>query len=261
MGESRELAVGPLRSPMRTSPKSTTGPDGRFAFPPRSDKFLLIAVSDAGYADASSEEFAKSGKLVLQAWGQIEGGVRIGARIGANEQVVFHPIRPEGQVGIGDYELRLHDADRRARPLPFRPGGPWPGDRGAGRRQGVPRGPSRSMPGWQERVEIKPGETAQVTIGGKGRPVIGRVVLDGTPESPVDWTRERVGDARRATRELGSGIGSACFNSARSCSPRRSTRTASSASRMFPRASSSWSSLSTGLPTLGSRVPATRSPR
>ena len=28
-----------------------------------------------------------------------------------------------------------------------------------------------------------------MTIGGKGRPVIGRVVLDGTPESPVDWTQ------------------------------------------------------------------------
>jgi peroxiredoxin len=28
-----------------------------------------------------------------------------------------------------------------------------------------------------------------VTIGGKGRPVIGRIVLDGTPESPVEWTQ------------------------------------------------------------------------
>ena len=27
-----------------------------------------------------------------------------------------------------------------------------------------------------------------MTIGGKGRPVIGRIVLDGTPEAPVDWT-------------------------------------------------------------------------
>ena len=27
-----------------------------------------------------------------------------------------------------------------------------------------------------------------MTIGGNGRPVTGRVVLDGTPEAPVDWT-------------------------------------------------------------------------
>ena len=43
--------------------------------------------------------------------------------------------------------------------------------------------------GWQERVEVKPNQTARVRIGGKGRPVIGRVVIDGTPETPVDWTK------------------------------------------------------------------------
>ena len=36
-------------------------------------------------------------------------------------------------------------------------------------------------------VEVKPGQTTQVRLGGKGRPVIGRVVLDGTPPEPVDW--------------------------------------------------------------------------
>src|SRR5260370_19150263 len=63
--------------PDANAPRFTTGPDGQFAFTPPKDKFLLIAVSDAGYADASSSEFAKSGKLVLQLWGRIEGGVRI----------------------------------------------------------------------------------------------------------------------------------------------------------------------------------------
>jgi hypothetical protein len=41
---------------------------------------------------------------------------------------------------------------------------------------------------WRERIEVKPRQTTQVTLGGKGRPVIGRFVLDGTPEAPVDWT-------------------------------------------------------------------------
>ncbi len=62
-------------------PRLTTGPDGRFSFAPPADddRFHLVAVSDAGFADASSDELSKSGKLVLQAWGRIEGGVRIGA--------------------------------------------------------------------------------------------------------------------------------------------------------------------------------------
>src|SRR5262249_43270302 len=67
------------------APRFTTGPDGRFAFTPPDAKFLLITLSDAGFADASSDEFAKSGKLVLQPWGRIEGGVRIGPRFGSNE--------------------------------------------------------------------------------------------------------------------------------------------------------------------------------
>ncbi len=36
-------------------------------------------------------------------------------------------------------------------------------------------------------VEVKPGQTTQVRLGGKGRTVIGRVVLDRTPPQPVDW--------------------------------------------------------------------------
>ena len=58
---------------------------------PPGDPFLLIAVSDAGYADASPDEFAKSGKLVLQPWGKIEGEVRIGRQPAPNQQVEFQP--------------------------------------------------------------------------------------------------------------------------------------------------------------------------
>ena len=79
---------------------------------------------------------------------------------------------------------------RPAGPVRIRPGGPRPRDRIANRRErrrftGIPAW------GWQERVEVKPGQTARVQIGGKGRPVIGRVVVDGTPETPVDWTKNQ----------------------------------------------------------------------
>ena len=75
------------------APRFTTGPDGRVAFTPPRGRFLLIAASDAGYADAPSDDFAKSRKLVLQPWGRIEGGVRIGPRFGSDEEVVFNPTR------------------------------------------------------------------------------------------------------------------------------------------------------------------------
>jgi hypothetical protein len=45
--------------------------------------------------------------------------------------------------------------------------------------------------GWETSVEVKPGQTARVRIGGNGRAVTGRVVLDGKPETPVDWAKNQ----------------------------------------------------------------------
>jgi beta-lactamase regulating signal transducer with metallopeptidase domain/protocatechuate 3,4-dioxygenase beta subunit len=170
-------------------PKVATGPDGRFTFPTQVGAFLLIAVSDAGYGDVSSDGFAKSDKLVLQPWGMIEGGVRIGPRQGSNQEVVFHPIRPDGRVGIGGYGYGYTTwTDERGR---FRFDRVVPGPGTVARVVGkiYAGGLIEALPCWQESVEVKPGGTAQVTLGGKGRPMVGRVALDGTPESPVDWTQ------------------------------------------------------------------------
>jgi protocatechuate 3,4-dioxygenase beta subunit len=171
------------------TPKTATGPDGRFEFPAREGQFFLIALGDAGCADVSSDEFIKSGKLVLRPWGRIEGGVRIGARLGANQEVAFQPIRPAQPAGTGVFDYGYTtQTDERGR-FQFDRVIPGPGrvtrsvitELAGGRLW-------QHTPGWPEEIEVKPGQTVQVTIGGKGRPVIGRVVLDGTPETPVDWT-------------------------------------------------------------------------
>ena len=170
-------------------PKVTTGPDGQFSFPSQSGEFLLMALSDDGYADASSTELKKSNKLVLQPWGTIKGGVRIGPRLGPNEQVVFYPTRPEGRVGIGGWGYGYTTrTDERGR---FRFDRVVPGPGTVARVVGkmYTGGLIESLPCWQETLAVKPGETSDVKIGGKGRPLVGRVMLDGTPESPVDWTQ------------------------------------------------------------------------
>jgi protocatechuate 3,4-dioxygenase beta subunit/peroxiredoxin/DNA-binding beta-propeller fold protein YncE len=169
-------------------PLFTTGPDGRFTFTPPDDKYLLIAVSDAGFADASSDELTKSSKLVLQPWGKIEGGVRIGARAGANQEVTFHSTRPNrGGLYVFDPGYRTR-TDERGR-FAFDRVIPGPGIVSRSLILEFPGGGSRHSPGWQEPVDVKPGQTALVKVGGRGRPVIGRIVLDGIPEVPVDWTQ------------------------------------------------------------------------
>ena len=75
-------------------PRVTTGLDGQFSFTPPSDPYFLIATSDSGYAQAWADDFARSGTLVLQPWGKIEGEVRIGRQPAANQQVQFNPGDP-----------------------------------------------------------------------------------------------------------------------------------------------------------------------
>jgi beta-lactamase regulating signal transducer with metallopeptidase domain/protocatechuate 3,4-dioxygenase beta subunit len=160
----------------------TTGTDGRLMVPRRADPFLVVVAADAGFADATSDEFAKTGKIVLQPWGRIEGEVRIGRKPAAYQSVVYLPDLPSNggdadRMWSYDYHFTADSQGRFAidRVIPGRGHlarvlmtlrGDWCGQ----------------MP-----VEVKPGQTTQVRLGGKGRAVIGRVVLDGTPREPVDW--------------------------------------------------------------------------
>ena len=170
--------------------RDTTGPEGQFAFIPPGNPFLLIAMGDAGYSDASSEEFAKCGKLVLRPWGKIEGEVRIGRQPAPDQQVEFQPAPFErggrSYVFVNGYTTLT---DQRGR-FTFDRVVPGPG---IARRYVTNTAAPLALPawGWQEPVDVKPNQTVRVQIGGKGRPVLGRVVIDGNPEVPVDWTKNQ----------------------------------------------------------------------
>ena len=66
-------------------------------------------------------------------------------------------------------------------------------------------GMSHHMPGWQEPIEVIGGETARVTVGGKGRPVVGRVALDSKPDVPFGWQLNTPVQVRRRRGFLGIG--------------------------------------------------------
>jgi hypothetical protein len=162
---------------------STTGPDGRLTVSKRVGGFLLVVAADAGFADATSDEFAKTGKLVLQPWGRIEGEVRIGRKPAAYQSVVYLPYLHSNR---GDaFRMQSYDyhftADSQGR---FAIDRVIPGRGDVAR---VVVTPLRSEWCGHVPVEVKPGQATQVRLGGKGRAVIGRVVLDGTFPEPADW--------------------------------------------------------------------------
>jgi beta-lactamase regulating signal transducer with metallopeptidase domain/thiol-disulfide isomerase/thioredoxin/uncharacterized GH25 family protein len=186
------------------------GSDGRFSFTPPGDPYFLIAISDAGYAHVWPEDFARTGTVVLQPWGKIEGELRIGRQTAPNQPVEFYPnpVQRRGKLYNLTYGYStLTDKQGRFafdRVLP------------------VVGSVSRSIPtasqgfpawGWQEPVEVKPGQTARVQLGGKGRPVIGRIVLDGTPETTVDWTKNQPLTIRVPLQEVKDSATWRCFGS------------------------------------------------
>jgi len=126
----------------------------------------------------------------LQPWGKIEGEVRIGRQPAPNQQVEFNPalIQRGGRAYnlTYGYTTLTDKLGRFAfdRVVPVA-GTVWRTVLNAAAPGGFPAS------GWQQPVEVKAGQTARVRIGGKGRPVIGRVVVVGTPEVPVDWTKNQ----------------------------------------------------------------------
>ncbi len=168
-----------------------TGPDGRFTFPKRSGQFLLVAADKAGFADASREDFEKTGKLVLQPWGRIEGEVWVGRKPAAHQQVSFTTRIPMGGTGIFAFGSGGHTASDEQGRFVFERviAGPVAVSRDV--MTMLPSGANNRTWCWQDAGEVQPGGTVKVIVGAKGRTVVGRVVLEGTPDDPVDWRRNQ----------------------------------------------------------------------
>ena len=186
-------------------PITKAGPDGRFTFPPPDDQYLLVAASDAGFADAPADEFAKTGKLVLRPWGKLEGRVMVGKKPGANLHVSFQPKQPErgGASFFLNYGGETQaDGDGR---FVFDKVVPGPGSVSRVVVTEFVGGSQSHMPCWQEPVEVPPGGAASVTVGGRGRPVVGKVVVDDTPDPPIDWRQNNPAEIKLPRGKLGQG--------------------------------------------------------
>src|SRR5664279_2744777 len=86
--------------------------DGHFSLPSIQHANGIVAVSENGYAELGIQEFVNGSKIVLQPWGRIEGVLRIGTRLGTNEEVrlgvfggehsIFHNSSVYSAVTDGD---------------------------------------------------------------------------------------------------------------------------------------------------------------
>ncbi len=174
--------------------------EGRFSFPvPGTETFLVIALDDAGFAEATSEELAQSDQIRLRPWGRLEGKVLIGDRPDVGSEVYFAPTRSRSaDMFVWNYGYKTKADDQGRFALDRVIAGPGNAYRVVVTKLGTR---SRHSAGWQTPVEIAEGGTTEVTIGGTGRAVRGRLELDRKPETPIDWTTNEPGTIELSDKE------------------------------------------------------------
>ena len=162
-----------------------TGPDGRYTFRPEEPPFTLLALHDRGFAQVSSSNVAGDGKLVVKPWGRIEGTLRVGIRPGAGlplQLLINGGPRGDTEQAVPWFEYSA-TADRWGKFVFDRV---VPGSITVARRIDLSDHSYGSANTTE--IDVKPDVTARVTLGGTGRPVIGRVVVPEGLRERVDWS-------------------------------------------------------------------------
>lgn len=167
--------------------KKTTDAKGRFEFDTQDNPFVLLVTAGSGYAIISNGRLKRSPKITLRRWARVEGTLKIGAKPGANEVVA---------LGFGDafttldqpiYLNYLAIADKRGRFTFEKVPSLEPAE--IGRQIVLSRGGPLKRNGLthSKTIELKPGKTTRVTLGGTGRPVIGQLQLPAGAKNKADW--------------------------------------------------------------------------
>jgi hypothetical protein len=168
--------------------ETTTDSQGAFSLKTSPGMRSLLVVHESGSAALAPK--AGTNLLVrLQAWGTIEGTVYIGKTPAAGEtiDVGFQSTGYRRDAPRLPFDL-MQQTDSAGR---FRFDRVPPGDHTVFRYINTHPGETGEI-GFSHgaSVTVTPGETAQVTLGGKGRVVIGRLVL--SPRANYDWSSKLV---------------------------------------------------------------------
>jgi hypothetical protein len=146
----------------------TADDEGRFSLNPMPEAHTIVAVHEKGLVTEIPPKPGTSCTLVLQLWGRIEGKVKVGNRDADNQSVrinslispTFPPDISATFSGKTDGQGRF--VIEKVPPQEYK----------------VSSGDAFST------VIVRAGQTASVTVGGMGRPVVGRFVM-ADPEAKV----------------------------------------------------------------------------
>jgi RNA polymerase sigma factor (sigma-70 family) len=166
-----------------------TAADGRFTFPAQEPPYTLIVLHDLGFAEKTVEASPSSVyKLTISPWGRVEGTLHVGARPAAGQQVSLHYQR-QGNTprtlpwwsGEVKTDAQGHFTFERV----------IPGEVSIARDIVVQTTPSRQTIHRTASVSVTvaPRQKTELTLGGTGRPITGKVIASAEISGDVDWTQ------------------------------------------------------------------------
>lgn len=165
-----------------------TDSKGHFSFTPQIDAFAIMVVDEAGYAEVLVNELEKTFEVRLKPYARIEGELMIGARLGTNESIrlglahVPYAYHPRSFPPLSLFLTTHTDSEgkfvfERVPPIAVE----------VYHEPKVRDGRMGTIPQAQTtKFLLLPGEKHHLVLGGKGRPVIGRLIVNGY-EGTIDY--------------------------------------------------------------------------
>jgi peroxiredoxin len=158
------------------------GADGTITVRADIENYDVIVVHDAGWAHLGKKDVEAKKAITLEPWGQVEGTVRVGGKVGIRETVALSHNEFKAYHTSYSYTATTDDEGK------FRIERVVPRKIQAGRQVTyATRGTGTTSMTY---VKVEPGKTATVAIGGTGRPVIGRLLIpeDARTRAAGGWT-------------------------------------------------------------------------
>jgi RNA polymerase sigma factor (sigma-70 family) len=163
-----------------------TDKDGHFSLQPQEKKYSLLITADEGFALVKDDQLSKDGQIHLQKWARIEGDYRLNA-----SPASFVKIGAQAQLPLGPYGGSMLNA----RSVTTDASGHFvldhlPPGQNVHIYQLVPLGGGSERFVQMGDYKAVADQTTAIQVGGKGRPVIGKLSLPATGAAQVDFTQQ-----------------------------------------------------------------------
>jgi hypothetical protein len=179
-GMSVQLQGTHLRSYNQQSRVAITDDQGAFSLSAPPEHGTVVAIADAGFASASVDQVRANPVVVLQAFGRIEGTLKIAGAPGAGQDLLYNPAVSGLMSDFNSFKTTTDDQGHFAMErIPA-------GDGSIVRL--IQTSPNSWTHSHNTAVTVQPGQTTQVTLGDSGAVLRGTVRFDSPTTNGVKLT-------------------------------------------------------------------------